>query len=65
MLSNFEIYRSAAIMLKRHGKYAASEASARADLLFERGDVEGWEVGMRIMDAIRQLEGEASKDEIH
>ncbi len=65
MLSDREIYRTAARMITRHGTDARAEVSARADTLYERGDVVGWEIGMRIMDAIRNLEAEAHEPSLH
>ena len=41
MTSDLDIYRSAHLLIKRHGDDAAIEAAMRADELAEDGDMEG------------------------
>lgn len=41
MISNLDIWRTAALMVKRHGEAAAMEATRRADELLVEGDTAG------------------------
>ena len=43
-------------MIKHHGEDAVIEASQKADLMLERGDLEGQRVWLRIIEAIKELE---------
>ena len=46
MTPDLDIYRSAHLLIKRHGDDAAIEAALRADELMEAGDMEGRAVWM-------------------
>ncbi len=50
-----DIYRSAILLIKRHGDDAAIEAAMHADELAEGGDMEGRAVWLRIGRAIEEL----------
>ncbi len=41
MISDLDIYRSAQVLVKRHGQDAPIEAAMRADELLEKGDLNG------------------------
>jgi hypothetical protein len=41
MTSVIDIYRSAAVLIRKHGEDAALEAAQRADAMLEKGDMEG------------------------
>ena len=66
MIPDLDIYRSAQVLVKRHGPAAPIHAAMRADELLETGDLEGCEVWKRIMRAVEELQrtkpgpGEAS-----
>ncbi len=55
MTSNFDIYRSAHLLIKRHGNDAPVEAAMRADELAADGDMEGRAVWLRIVKAGEEL----------
>jgi hypothetical protein len=45
-MDKIDIYRSAALLIKRHGEDAVIEAARRADAMLEAGDLDGqwvWE----------------------
>ena len=56
MTSDLDIYRSAWLIIKRHGDDAIVFAAMRADELLERGDLEGQRAWLRIVDAIGELQ---------
>ena len=55
MISDREIWQAAGAMIKRYGDDAATEATKRADELFDEGDAEGCAVWRRIMRAAEEL----------
>ena len=57
MIPEFDIDRSANVIVKQHGEDAPIEAAMRADAMLEAGDLEGHEVWRRIQRAIEELQG--------
>ena len=55
MTSNLDIYRSAKMMIDRHGEEAPLFAAMRADKMLERGDMAGRAVWLRIMRAVQSM----------
>ncbi len=45
MTSDLDIYRSAAVLIKQHGRDAPIHAAMRTDELLEAGDLEGLRCG--------------------
>ncbi len=56
MIPALDIYRSANILVKRHGQDAPIEAAMRADAMLEKGDLEGCAVWKRILRAVEELQ---------
>lgn len=56
MIADLDIWRAAALLLKRHGKDAALVAAQRIDQLLAEGDLEGRTVWYRILEAVKELE---------
>jgi hypothetical protein len=54
---DLDIWRSANLMIQRHGDLADIEAATRADELLAKGDIDGQRVWMRILRAIDDLRG--------
>ena len=52
MLPDLDIYRSANVLVKRHGESAPIEAAKRADAMLEKGDLDGHAAWRRILRAI-------------
>ncbi len=67
MISDLEIYRSANVLVKRHGQDAPIEAAMRADAMIEKGDLEGCAAWKRILRAVEELQREIATagDQIH
>ena len=57
MISDLDIYRSAQMLVKRHGEGAPIQAAMRADAMLEKGDLEGYAVWRRIMGTVEELQG--------
>ncbi len=57
MTPDLDIYRSANVLVKRHGQDAPIEAAMRADAMIEKGDLDGYAVWKRILRAVGELQG--------
>ena len=57
MIADIDTYRSAHLLIKRHGDDAPIEAAMRADELMEAGDMEGVAVWLRVIRAIEEMLG--------
>jgi hypothetical protein len=56
MISDLDIWRAANLLIWQHGDDAELAAARRADLMLERGDLEGQTVWKRIRRAIVELQ---------
>ncbi len=56
MVSDLDIFRSANVLVKRHGQDAPIHAAMRADALLEAGDLEGCAVFKRVLRAVEELQ---------
>ncbi len=56
MISDLDVFRSAAVLVREHGQDAALEAAKRADAMLEKGDMEGAAVWRRIVKAVEELQ---------
>ena len=61
MIPDLDIYRSANLLVKRHGQDAPIEAAMRADAMLEKGDLDGCDLWKRILRAVEELQGTAPK----
>ena len=57
MIPDLDIYRSAQVLVKRHGQDAPIKAAMRADAMLERADLDGFSVWKRILWAVGKLRG--------
>ncbi len=55
MTSDLEIYRSAKLLIDRHGDDAVIYAAMRGDQMLEQGDLDGLAIWNRILRAIEEL----------
>ena len=55
MIPDLDIYRSAQVLVKRHGEDAAIHAAMRADAMLDKGDLDGYAVWTRIVKAVEEL----------
>ncbi len=66
MIPDLDIYRSAQVLIKRHGQDAPIHAAMRADELLEAGDLDGYAVWRRILRAVEELRrAEALDEKLH
>ncbi len=61
MTSDLDIYRSAQALVKHHGQDAPIHAAMRADAMLEAGDLDGCAVWKRVLRAVEELQGTATK----
>ena len=55
MIADLDVWRAAALLVKRHGRDAALIASQRVDEMLTNGDLEGRTVWYRILEAVEEL----------
>ena len=63
MVNQIDMYRSANVLMKQHGKDAARHVAMRADALLEAGDMERRQVWLNILEAIKELERTRPRDD--
>ncbi len=56
MTSDLDIWRSANVLVKRHGQDAPIEAAMRAVAMLDKGDLDGCAVWKRILRAVGELQ---------
>ncbi len=56
MTSDLDIYRSANVLVKRHGQDAPIHAAMRADAMLAKGDLDGVAVWQWILRAVEVLQ---------
>ncbi len=61
MTPALDIYRSANTLVKHHGTDAPIQAAMRADAMLENGDLDGYAVWRRILEAVEELQGTEPK----
>ncbi len=61
MISDIDIYRSAQVLVKRHGQDAPIHAAMRADAMLDKGALDGYAVWKRILRAVEELQGTVPK----
>ncbi len=61
MIPDLDIYRSAQVLVKRHGPDAPIHAAMRADAMLEAGDLDGVAVWRRVLRAVEELQGAGPK----
>ncbi len=56
MIPDLDIYRSANVLVTRHGADAPIYAATRADAMLDKGDLDGFSVWKRILWAVEELQ---------
>ncbi len=65
MFPDLDIYRSAQVLVKQHGKDAPIQAAMRADELLDKGDLDGYAVWRRVLRAVEELQGTEPGAQVH
>ena len=60
-----DLYRTAWAPIDRHGDEAPIHGAMEADAKLERGDLDGVAAWRRILDAVKQLRGDAPAGTLH
>ncbi len=55
-MAYFDIFRTAAVLIREHGKDASIEAAQCADAMLEKGDMEGTAVWKRVLNAVEEIQ---------
>jgi hypothetical protein len=55
VIPDLDIYRSANLLVKRHGADAPIHAAMRADAMLDKGDLGGYAAWKRIIKAVGEL----------
>lgn len=55
MIPDLDIYRTANVLVKKHGQDAPIHAAMRADAMLEKGDLDGYAVFKRVVKATEEL----------
>ncbi len=56
MTSDLDIYRTATVLIREHGKDATLEAAQRADAMLEKGCLDGLRVWKRVLAAVKEIQ---------
>ena len=57
MIPDLDIYRSANVLVKRHGQDAPIHAAMRVDAMLDKGDLDGYVAWRRVLRAVGELQG--------
>ena len=63
MIQSLDIYRSANVLVKRHGEDAPIYAATRADAMLNKGDLDGFSVWKRVLRAVAELQRQKSAED--
>ncbi len=65
--ADIDIYRSANVLIRKHGEDAAIEAAMRTDAMLDKGNLDGYAVWNRIVRAVEEIQRSErnSKDPLH
>ena len=66
-ISHLDIFRSANLLVKQHGKEAPIHAAMQADAMLEKGDLDGRLAWLRILKAVNELvrERPSDREQVH
>ena len=64
-VDDIDVFRSAAMLIKEHGHDAQLLAIKRATKMLDAGDVDGYAVWNRIVDAIKDIQQETPRPGEH
>ena len=59
-IQDVDIWRTANLVVKQHGKDAWFEAGGRADALLAKGDIDGYLVWKRVLKAVEWMTDESA-----
>ncbi len=62
MTSDLNIYRTANVLVKHYGEDAALEAAQRADIMLEKGAIDGQRVWKRVLAAVKEIQREVPRE---
>ena len=54
MIPDLDIFRTANVLVKQHGQDAPINAAMRADAMLDKGDLDGYMVWRRVLQAVEE-----------
>ncbi len=60
--SDLDFYRTASVLLRKHGEDAALEAAQRADAILEKGSLDGQRVWKRVLAAVKEIQRQEPRE---
>ena len=64
-IADLDIYRTAKLLVDKHGAEAPIHAATQADAMLDKGDLDGQAVWMRILNAVEGLLRGRGDDPLH
>jgi len=65
MTADIEIWHTVKVVLAEHGDDALVHAATMADQLFDDGDLSGWAVWMKVLEAIEDFHNAEPSGPLH
>jgi len=65
MISDLDIYRTAALLVRKFGDDAPLQAGTRADLRLDYGDLEGVVLWLKVLAAAKALLAKETEGSVH
>ncbi len=62
MTSDLDIYRTASVLIREHSEDAALEAAQRADVMREKGSLDGQRMWKRVLAAVKEIRREEPRE---
>ena len=62
MTSDLDIYRTASVLIREHGKDATLEAAQRGDAMLEKGSLDGQRVWKRVLAAVKEIQRQEPRE---
>ena len=62
MIPDFDIQRTASVLIRVHGEDADLEAAQRADAMLEKGAIDGQRVWKRVLAVVKEIQRQEPRD---
>ncbi len=63
MIPDLDIYRTAKLLVDKHGAEAPIQAAMKADAMLDKGDMDGRAVWLRVVRAVEELLATGRRDD--
>ncbi len=62
MTTDLDIYRTANVLIRKHGEDAALEAAQSADAMLDKGSLDGQRVWKRVLAAVKEIQRQEPRE---